>query len=261
MKTKTELYLAKIAGEDIYLPTPDTRTEFYLAKLAGMNVSLPEPVTERDALLYQIANEGLNVGGGGGEYIVPEGSILITSNGIVDVREYAEAEVNIPQTLTNLYEFELGWQGSMDLPSNLADQDGNFFYIHGGLNKKGEHQITEKPFNLNNMTYTAYALMSDNGSSGTSQKNNYANILFYLRPVPAVEELIGTWMIDLKDVYKNNLDWSNPSYKLETQCRTIYSEPATLTIDGQLYLIIRVALKQIPVTYPKKYYIRWHMGR
>ena len=76
MKTKTELYLAKIAGEEVTLPTPVTNVEFYLAKLAGMNVDLPAPTNGKERALYAVAENG----GSGGE-VTPETDI---SESIVD---------------------------------------------------------------------------------------------------------------------------------------------------------------------------------
>lgn len=50
-----ELYLAKIAGDDVELPVPTSRVDFYLAKIAGEDVELPEPVERIDFWLAQIA--------------------------------------------------------------------------------------------------------------------------------------------------------------------------------------------------------------
>lgn len=44
------------------LPNPITRSEQYLAKIAGENVSLPDPITREEIYLNAIANKG---GGGG----------------------------------------------------------------------------------------------------------------------------------------------------------------------------------------------------
>lgn len=42
---RTELFLAKIAGEDVTPPEPQSRQEMFLAKLAGADIVLPEPLS------------------------------------------------------------------------------------------------------------------------------------------------------------------------------------------------------------------------
>ena len=44
-KTRKQLFLDKIAGKDIAIPTPITREEYYLAKIAGEDVAVPVPIS------------------------------------------------------------------------------------------------------------------------------------------------------------------------------------------------------------------------
>lgn len=58
--TREEKLLAGIAIE------PITREEMFLAKLAGQDVQTPEPITRKEMLLSKAIENG---GAGGGEYV------------------------------------------------------------------------------------------------------------------------------------------------------------------------------------------------
>ena len=58
-QTRTDLFLAKITGEDVALPVPQTRFELYLANIAGESYELPAPNSR--ATLYLAKILGQNV--------------------------------------------------------------------------------------------------------------------------------------------------------------------------------------------------------
>lgn len=58
-QTRTDLFLAKITGEDVVLPVPQTRFELYLANIAGESYELPAPNSR--ATLYLAKILGQNV--------------------------------------------------------------------------------------------------------------------------------------------------------------------------------------------------------
>lgn len=58
-QTRAELFLAKIAGESVELPAPQSRAELYLAKIAGQSVELPVPQSRLDLYLAAIAGEAV----------------------------------------------------------------------------------------------------------------------------------------------------------------------------------------------------------
>ncbi len=58
-QTRLDRFLAKIAGEAVELPVPQARVELYLAKIAGENVELPIPQTRVD--LYLAKKAGIDV--------------------------------------------------------------------------------------------------------------------------------------------------------------------------------------------------------
>lgn len=71
--TRSEQYLAKIAGEEPTLPVPITREERYLAKIAGEDVDIPPaPITRTEQYLAAIVEGGGGGGGGGGGDQAPE---------------------------------------------------------------------------------------------------------------------------------------------------------------------------------------------
>lgn len=126
-QSRNEQYLATIAQQPTELPEggPQSENEIYLAKLAGLDVELPpEGPQGRNAkyLAYIIEH-----GGGGditteelevdenGTYTAPlgkaytpvkvnvpqpSGSVNITENGTVDVKDYETAVVNVPNPST-----------------------------------------------------------------------------------------------------------------------------------------------------------------
>jgi len=55
------MYLAKLDGMDIPIPTPVARKEFYLAKLCGMDVPVPTPVTQDEMYLYALCGYTVDV--------------------------------------------------------------------------------------------------------------------------------------------------------------------------------------------------------
>ena len=91
--TRSEQYLAKIAGAEPTLPTPITREERYLAKIAGEDVDIPPaPITRTEQYLAAI------VEGGGG---IEVESLSITENGTYTAEEgkaYSPVNVNVPNT-------------------------------------------------------------------------------------------------------------------------------------------------------------------
>ena len=93
--TRSEQYLAKIAGAEPTLPTPITREERYLAKIAGENVDIPPaPITRTEQYLAAIV-EG---GGGGG---VEVESLSVTQNKTYTAPEgkaYSPVVVNVPNS-------------------------------------------------------------------------------------------------------------------------------------------------------------------
>ena len=55
---RTELYLAKIAGEDVTIPTePINNTEVFLARLAGADIVLPTPINTLQVWLAILCGE------------------------------------------------------------------------------------------------------------------------------------------------------------------------------------------------------------
>lgn len=241
MKTKTELYLAKIAGEDIYLPTPDTRTEFYLAKLAGMNVSLPEPVTERDALLYQIANEGLNVGGDpSGNLIVPHGTIQIIENGTHNVRQYAKANVAVPVLPNNAIKFVNVFRARA---SNTSSYD---VYYHGGLDADGNYQKDEfkeaaQSGGIDNLThcFTGYALAHVYDGGG-GELRFVVDILYYGRISDYLYSLLtNDLLLSTPVVYYRWTEAGSQTYKVSSGNLT-NNIAKLVTIDGQRYVLFHV---------------------
>lgn len=91
--TRSEQYLAKIAGAEPTLPTPITREERYLAKIAGEDVDIPPaPITRTEQYLAAI------VEGGGG---VEVESLSATENGTYTAEEgkaYSPVNVNVPNS-------------------------------------------------------------------------------------------------------------------------------------------------------------------
>lgn len=59
-QTRAELFLAKIAGESVELPAPQSRLELFLAKIAGQDVELPEPQARVELYLAAIAGEAVD---------------------------------------------------------------------------------------------------------------------------------------------------------------------------------------------------------
>lgn len=58
-QTRVDRFLAKIAGESVALPAPQARVELYLAKIAGESVELPIPQTRVE--LYLAKKAGMDV--------------------------------------------------------------------------------------------------------------------------------------------------------------------------------------------------------
>lgn len=91
--TRSEQYLAKIAGAEPTLPVPITREERYLAKIAGEDVDIPpEPITRTEQYLAAIAENG------GG---VEVEALSVTQNDTYTAPEgkaYSPVTVNVPNT-------------------------------------------------------------------------------------------------------------------------------------------------------------------
>lgn len=60
-QTDVELYLAAVAGETLELPPPASRWTLYLAKILGQNVILPVPQSRADLYLAKIAGEDVEL--------------------------------------------------------------------------------------------------------------------------------------------------------------------------------------------------------
>lgn len=60
-QTDVELYLAAVAGETVELPPPASRWTLYLAKILGQNVALPVPQSRADLYLAKIAGEDVEL--------------------------------------------------------------------------------------------------------------------------------------------------------------------------------------------------------
>ena len=60
-QTDVELYLAAVAGETVELPPPASRWTLYLAKILGRDVSLPVPQSRADLYLAKIAGEDVEL--------------------------------------------------------------------------------------------------------------------------------------------------------------------------------------------------------
>lgn len=92
--TRSEQYLAKIAGNEPTLPVPITREERYLAKIAGEDVDIPpEPITRTEQYLAAIAENG-----GGG---VEVEALSVTQNNTYTAPEgkaYSPVTVNVPNS-------------------------------------------------------------------------------------------------------------------------------------------------------------------
>lgn len=56
-QTRTDLFLAKITGEDVALPVPQTRFELYLANIAGESYELPAPNSRATLYLAKILGQ------------------------------------------------------------------------------------------------------------------------------------------------------------------------------------------------------------
>lgn len=53
--TREEIYLTKLAGGSVTVPTPVSRTEMYLAKACGETVTVPDPASREEMYLYKLA--------------------------------------------------------------------------------------------------------------------------------------------------------------------------------------------------------------
>lgn len=101
--TRKEMYLAKIAGENVTPPTPETRDEVWLGYFAGLNEA-PEPLTRAERWMSKI-----QLGGGSGDCdgIIARTMTKISSETAKSVGEYAFysyellKEVDFP-ALTNI---------------------------------------------------------------------------------------------------------------------------------------------------------------
>ena len=60
-QTDVELYLAAVAGETVELPPPASRWTLYLAKILGQNVELPVPQSRADLYLAKLAGEDVEL--------------------------------------------------------------------------------------------------------------------------------------------------------------------------------------------------------
>ncbi len=57
--TRIEMFLAKIAGQNIVTPKPLTRVETFFARIAGEDVEIPSPITRKEMFLAKIAGEDI----------------------------------------------------------------------------------------------------------------------------------------------------------------------------------------------------------
>ena len=91
--TRSEQYLAKIAGNEPTLPVPITREERYLAKIAGEDVDIPpEPITRTEQYLAAIAENG---GGVEVEALSATQNITYTAP---EGKAYSPVTVNVPNS-------------------------------------------------------------------------------------------------------------------------------------------------------------------
>lgn len=99
--TRTESYLAAIAGDGNTIPEPVTRKETYLAAIAGEDVNIPAPITREEQYLAYIAENGSGSG------VSPDDAVLInksvSSNGTYTAANdnadgYKKVTVNVPNT-------------------------------------------------------------------------------------------------------------------------------------------------------------------
>ena len=158
---REELFLAKIAGQDVRPPEPVTRKEMFLAKAAGMDVVTPTPSDREEMYLAKIAENGGGSGGGGGseEWIgdgnthiwitLPEGRtspmLGVCPNGTVTV-DWGDGTT--PDTLTGTSTSTVKWTPT----HNYAEA--------------GDYVIT-------------LTVDGEMGFSGSSSSNQYANLLRY----------------------------------------------------------------------------------
>jgi len=90
--TREEVLLNSIAEGTSSEIKPITRKEMYLSAIAG-ETELPadmNPITREEIFLQKVLDNGT---GGGDE---PTGTIQITSNGTYNVKQYASANVALP---------------------------------------------------------------------------------------------------------------------------------------------------------------------
>ena len=65
--TANQMFLSKIAGQEVVTPKPVTADQMFLAKMAGMEVETPQPVTVNQMFMQKIIENGGSGGGGSGE--------------------------------------------------------------------------------------------------------------------------------------------------------------------------------------------------
>ena len=90
-ESRNEELLRGLLGDPVEFDEPQSRNEAVLQNMLGAHHELGEPQSRTEELLQQILEQG------GGGYPEPTGSITITANGTHDVKDVAEAVVNVPE--------------------------------------------------------------------------------------------------------------------------------------------------------------------
>ena len=132
-KTRTEIFLADMAGQPQSLPKPVTRKEQFLAKAAGMSVDTPKPITREEMYLDVIAEGG---GGGGGSAVIQP--LSVTQNGTYTapsgVDGYSPVTVNVPTPAPNLQSKSVSPSVSQQIVTADTGYDGLSDVTVAGMN-------------------------------------------------------------------------------------------------------------------------------
>lgn len=141
-----EFYLAKIAGADVQIPAfPISRVDHFLAKICGQNVTLPVPQSREERYLAKIAGEDVEIppfpinridfwlaewaSGSGGELVTVTGVsplLLVNSlaHSIKSLTQYGKCEQrNLPPQYTELDYLQSDGDQYIDLDTTLNQDD------------------------------------------------------------------------------------------------------------------------------------------